>query len=127
MKVRTISHALVAVALVVQLPTLLVATSSPDPGQEAVELATTPSKLCHPKKPITCRAGELAAAALLTEAQPVSKQAGLCIGPRWLCSAEENSVASSEALLLPVDPQPVSKQAGLCIGPRWLCSTSDVQ
>ena len=118
MKIRILSHALVAIALVAAMPMLDVASSAPQ--EEEIRLVTTPSKMCHPKKPLTCRAADIAA--LSTAPQAESQQAALCIGPRWLCSASTGRVSTHNRQV--TAPVPVEQMAALCIGPRWLCSSS---
>jgi hypothetical protein len=90
--------------------------------------ASAPSKLCHPKKPVTCRANDLANAAPALATPSESQQAALCFGPRWLCrtGADVTTPAETDALpeapvTKPADSTIESQQAALCFGPRWLC------
>jgi hypothetical protein len=97
---------LVAFALLVVAPAVFAGT--PDPATDGSVISKTPAKLCHPKKPLTCRASELAVMAGLGEteesvpaletpkAEPVESQelptvtselGRLCIPPRYLCKA----------------------------------------
>jgi hypothetical protein len=80
--------------------------------------SVTPSKVCHPKKPVTCRATVLAdqSAKPAVKAQPV-QQAMVCgYFPRWVCRADTlNSTKPA------VKAQPV-QQAMVCgYFPRWVC------
>jgi hypothetical protein len=92
-------------ALVVT-PALLAGTSAPEVGLEGSVIATSPSKICNPKKPITCRAAEFPAMQALAETtlkdsmgqwmtpkvEPTTPKTGLdngliCCPPRWLCKS----------------------------------------
>ena len=89
--------ALVAVvSLLIAPSSLLASTAGPD-GSAVVKAA--PSKVCHPKKPITCRAAELSAVAegtsvsvpVLDEATTAAPaiNAAICVGSRpWLCRTQ---------------------------------------
>ena len=91
--------------------------------------ASAPSKVCHPKKPVTCRANDLAtSSASITAPAVESQQAAVCFGPRWLCRAGADVTTPAETDALPAAPvtKPAdskieSQQAAVCFGPRWLC------
>ena len=91
--------------------------------------SSAPSKVCHPKKPVTCRANDLAASsAAITAPAAESQQAAVCFGPRWLCRTGADVTTPAETDALPVAPvtKPAdstieSQQAAVCFGPRWLC------
>lgn len=126
----TLSRSLVVVALVVLFPAMLAAASTPDADLRSGIGADAPSKVCHPKKPITCRADapmsmEIAGvtADLSVDSALQSKQAGICFGPRLLCRSE--AFNPSELILEPVAKETPENQAGICFGPRLLCRAGE--
>jgi hypothetical protein len=116
----------------------------------------TPSKVCHPKKPITCHAAvivpEISAlpesAEAVTPAPSVTpQQARVCIGGRsWLCKGQSLTqpvqkaetqrvciggrswLCKGQTLTQPVQKvEPAQKQARVCIGGRsWLCKAQNL-
>jgi hypothetical protein len=116
-----LSRSLVVLALVVLFPAMLAASSTPDADLRSGISADAPSKVCHPKKPITCRADALPLSTDVTVELSIDafKQAGLCFGPRLLCGAE--AFNPSELLLEEIEKETPENQAGLCFGPRLLC------
>lgn len=95
----------VALAVLVVPTTVFAGVSAPEAGLRADVASATPSKLCHPKKPITCRAGELAPqtaveiptdvnVAKTNERMDAGKprfefnEAMICLGPRYSCIAK---------------------------------------
>jgi hypothetical protein len=74
-------------------------------------ITTAPSKLCHPKKPITCRADEFSAMNAITEQAQTTASA-------WatLPTVEETTeVAAPEMMAYTQDSR-------LCYGPRYMCA-----
>jgi hypothetical protein len=117
-----LSRSLVVLALVVLFPAMLAAASTPDADLRSGISADAPSKVCHPKKPITCRADAFPLSTDVTvelSTDGALKQAGLCFGPRLLCGAE--AFNPSELLLEVIEKETPENQAGLCFGPRLLC------
>ena len=84
--------ALFFVALLVIGPNVLAAVTASAPATGVEKLSATPSKVCHPKKPITCRAAaDLVTAAL--EASAVGTQ------PNVSKAAADPRVQSQQAIL----------------------------
>ena len=121
--------------LVLVSPAAFADSSTPDQGLKD-SITSAPSKLCHPKKPITCRADvSLSQNAPETESvseAPVSmsfEQDGrLCFGPRWICRAPEveKLQQSSEVKEAPVQMS-FEQDGRLCFGPRWICRAPAVE
>ena len=118
-----------AVALLVASPAVFASTSSADVTVSADVLSSAPSKVCHPKKPVTCRAADLGAA-IAEVAVPAAKdsrlesqEAMVCFGPRWACRA--NTVPAGTTKVQPsvkeTESRIQSQEAMVCFGPRWAC------
>lgn len=125
---QNLSRLFLIAVLVLQFPAAEI--SGPEAGLNADTRSSAPSKLCHPKKPVTCRANDLAVAAPAVTV-PVEQQAALCFGPKWLCRTGTD--LATPAGTLPAAPATSpstgntieSQQAALCFGPKWLCRSSE--
>ena len=79
--------------------------------QETISIdvtATAPSKVCHPKKPITCRANDVSALSLTEQV----------VGPIGMAKTEA-PVAKTDEAMAPASFTPDSGR--VCVGPRWCC------
>lgn len=127
---QNLSRLFLIAVLVLQFP--IAEVSSPEAGLNADTRSSAPSKLCHPKKPVTCRANDLAVVAPAV-APSAEQRAALCFGPRWLCRtgtdlatpAESNPIPEAPVARPSTDSTIESQQAALCFGPRWLCRSSE--
>lgn len=125
---QNLSRLFLIAVLVLQFP--IAEVSSPEAGMNADTRSSAPSKLCHPKKPVTCRANDLAEAVPSVVA-PVEQQAALCIGPKWICRTGTELATPAETLPAAPVTRPAmdstieSQQAALCIGPKWICRSSE--
>ena len=123
--------------LVLVSPAAFADTSAPDQSLKD-SITSAPSKLCHPKKPITCRADVSFSPEVTSEVEtnfeaPVNmsweQDSRLCYGPRWLCAAPEvdkieNKPEDTTATDVPVKVS-WEQDSRLCYGPRWLCAAVD--
>ena len=124
---QNVTRLFLVVVIALQFP-VLTEVGNTDLEMRSDVRASAPSKVCHPKKPVTCRANDLAASAAITAPAVESQQAAVCFGPRWLCRAGADVTTPAETDALPVAPvtKPAdnkieSQQAAVCFGPRWLC------
>ena len=115
MTLRNLLRLLIAVVVLVQAPAILATTVS------EVDLKAAPSKVCHPKKPVTCQATATIddiAQTLQAEPQPEMKQAMVCVRS-WLCRTDALTTETPEPELFAA-PEPETKQAMVCVR-SWLC------
>ena len=95
--------------IALQFP-VLTEVGGTEPEMRSDVRSSAPSKVCHPKKPVTCRANDLAASsAAITAPAAESQQAAVCFGPRWLCRAGADVTTPAETDALP--GAPVTKPA----------------
>ena len=114
----------VVAALFVAAPGAFASVSSSDDTVSAEVISSSPSKVCHPKKPVTCRATDLAVAIAdvapsAKDARLQSQEAMVCVGPRWACRA--NTLPTEIAVPSVNDARVQSQEAMVCVGPRWAC------
>lgn len=100
------------VALLVAAPSAF-ASTTPDAVIDAESISQAPSKVCHPKKPVTCRAIEL----LDAEPASIETQATAVAVP---LSFQGNSNFLQEATRSRVQFQ----TAMVCMPPRFYCRTN---
>ena len=128
---------LCVLVLVLVSPAAFADTSAPDQSLKDT-ITSAPSKLCVPKKPITCRTDVSFAPEVATELQaafeaPVNlswtQDSRLCYGPRWLCAAPEVEKIENKSEEVKATEVPVQisweQDSRLCYGPRWLCAAVD--
>lgn len=114
--------ALVAVVSLLVVPSSLLASTTTSDASTAIK--ATPSRVCNPKKPTTCRTAELTT---VMETAAIINSA-VCVGPRWHCRTQTLAGGTSTFAQtnVTVTPQAAEKQAtiinsAVCVGPRWHC------
>jgi hypothetical protein len=106
------------VALLVAAPSAF-ASTTPESVIDADSISQAPSKVCHPKKPVTCRAVELVNAEPSLNAEPASIETEATSVAIPL-SFQGNSNFLQEATRSRVQFQ----TAMICMPPKWYCRTN---
>ena len=133
--------ALVVVVCLAVAPTMIAAPATVS-SELSFDVKATPSKVCHPKKPVTCRAADLstvtdvtlpaleAAATLTASAEEVGM---ICMGSRFFCRSGKTLAAPSFEATPAVTAAPVvsiqarSNEVGMiCMGSRFFCKSANV-
>ena len=100
------------VALLVAAPSAF-ASTTPESVIDADSISQAPSKVCHPKKPVTCRAVEMVnaePASIETEATSVAIPLSFQGNSNFLQEATRSRVQFQTAMI--------------CMPPKWYCRTN---